>query len=66
MERRVFSFAVASGASMDIDALTVLVLPARDGRLAVGVPLNVAASAISARELSSSSSLVVWDSEVSS
>lgn len=65
MERVVFSFAVASGAAMDIDALTVLVLPARDVRLAVGVLLNVAASSISARELSSSSSLVVWDSEVS-
>ena len=50
---------------MAIGALTVLVLPSRDALLAVGVPLNVAVSAVSARELSSSSSLVAWDSEVS-
>jgi len=65
VERIVCSVAVPSGGSRDIDALTVLVLPARDALLAGGVPLSIAVSAISAREPSSSSSLVVWDSEVS-
>jgi hypothetical protein len=43
----------------------VIVLPSRGPLLAVGVPLNVAVSTVSATELSSSSSLVVWVSEAS-
>lgn len=64
MGRIVFLFAVFSGTPTDVDALTVLVLLSRNALLAVGVPLNVAVSAVSASERSSSSSLVVWDSEV--